>query len=63
MVADEVQPVPRSQPVQDGTKRETLSAVLDFLRATVINKVAGLSDDDAFSAPALHPPRRAWSSI
>ncbi len=44
-------PVPRSRPVEDGTELETMTGLLDFLRATVINKVAGLTDEQAFSRP------------
>ena len=41
----------RPEVPQDGTERETLTAMLDFLRATVVYKVAGLSDEQAFSRP------------
>ena len=54
MTAGHVDPVPRKRPPEDGTERETLTGLLDFLRSTVINKVAGLSDDQAFAAPV--PP-------
>jgi len=46
-----VAPVERSRPPEDGTEWETLTGLLDFLRATVVNKVAGLSDEQAFSHP------------
>ena len=49
-----VEPVHRPCPTQDADERDTLAGVLDFLRATVINKVAGLTDEDAFSRPV--PP-------
>jgi hypothetical protein len=40
-------PVARTRPAQDGTEREILTGLLDFLRSTVVNKVAGLADDQA----------------
>jgi hypothetical protein len=52
MATSYVEPVPRSRPPEDAPERETLTGMLDFLRATVVNKVAGLTDDDAFSSPA-----------
>jgi hypothetical protein len=50
----EVARVPRVRPPEDGSERDTLAAMLDFFRATVVNKVAGLTDEEAFSAPV--PP-------
>lgn len=50
----EVEPIPRHRPAQDAAERDTLTGVLDFLRATVVNKVAGLTDTDAFKKAA--PP-------
>ncbi len=47
MVDGGVQPVPRERPVEDGSERETLTGLLDFLRATAVNKVAGLTDEQA----------------
>lgn len=44
----------RPRPPQDGTERETLEGLLDFLRATVVMKVDGLTDEQAFAAPV--PP-------
>ncbi|HEY0532330.1 MAG TPA: DinB family protein [Actinoplanes sp.] len=41
---------PRHHPVENGTERDTLAGMLDFLRATVAVKVAGLADADAFRA-------------
>jgi hypothetical protein len=35
--------VPRTPPPEAGTERETLTCLLDSLRATAINKVAGLT--------------------
>lgn len=54
MASSEVQPVPRTRPAEDGTERETLTGMLDFLRATVVHKVAGLSDEQAIAIPV--PP-------
>ncbi|MBT2511918.1 DinB family protein [Streptomyces sp. ISL-98] len=54
MESDGVIPVSRSRPPDDGTEREILAGLLDFLRATVVNKVAGLSDEQGFSSPV--PP-------
>ncbi len=51
MTADDVPPVPRVRPPEDGSERETLAGLLDFLRATVVNKVAGLSHEQASSTP------------
>lgn len=46
-----VSPVERVRPGEKGGERETLTSILDFLRATVVNKVAGLTDEQAFSTP------------
>jgi hypothetical protein len=54
MESNPVSPVARVRPPEDGSEPETLTGLLDFLRATVVNKVAGLSDEQAFSAPV--PP-------
>jgi Protein of unknown function (DUF664) len=54
MSSSAVEPVPRSRPPEDGGERETLTGLLDFLRATVVNKVAGLTDEAAFDRPV--PP-------
>jgi len=43
--------VPRARPPEDGTEREILTGLLDFLRGTVVIKVAGLSDEQAFATP------------
>jgi hypothetical protein len=48
-----VRPLPRHRPPEAGTERETLTGMLDFLRATVVNKVAGLDDEQAFSRPTV----------
>lgn len=50
----DVTPVERLQPLQRGTERAILESMLDFYRATVINKVAGLTDEQA-SAAAVAP--------
>ena len=54
MTGRNVEPVSRERPPEDAPERETLTGLLDFLRATVVNKVPGLSDEEAFSAPV--PP-------
>ena len=54
MESGPVSPVERVRPAEDGSEHDTLTGLLDFLRATVVNKVAGLSDEQAFSAPV--PP-------
>ena len=46
----EVMPVPRSHPIQHGSERAMLESMLDFYRATTVNKVAGLTDAQAFTA-------------
>jgi hypothetical protein len=45
---------PRTRPPENAGERETLNGVLDFMRQTVVLKVAGLTDEQAFSAPV--PP-------
>jgi hypothetical protein len=47
----DVTPVARSRPFQRGSERLMLESMLDFYRATVVNKVAGLTDAQAFAAP------------
>jgi len=54
MRKDEVKPVERTRPPETGPEREMLTGLLDFLRATAASKVAGLTDEQGFSAPA--PP-------
>lgn len=44
----------RARPPEAGTERETLEGMLGFLRATVVVKVAGLTDEQAIAAPV--PP-------
>src|SRR5262245_29741156 len=46
----DVAPVARSRPVDRGSERAMLESMLDFYRATVVNKVAGLTDAEAFTA-------------
>jgi hypothetical protein len=46
-----VQPVERKRPAQDGDELATLAGVLDYLRGTIVNKVAGLSEEDAHRTP------------
>ncbi|QNN51160.1 DinB family protein [Nocardioides mesophilus] len=45
-----MRPVARTQPLQRGSDRTMLESMLDFYRATVVNKVAGLTDNQAFTA-------------
>src|SRR4051795_10043034 len=49
-----VAPVARSRPIQHGSESTMLESMLDFYRATVVNKVAGLTDAQAFTA-AISP--------
>jgi Protein of unknown function (DUF664) len=51
MTSDRVAPVPRTRPPESGGERAILTGLLDFLRATVVNKVAGLAGEQAFGAP------------
>ncbi|BCJ73394.1 hypothetical protein CS0771_29380 [Catellatospora sp. IY07-71] len=51
MIDEPLVPVVRTRPPEDGTERQTLTGMLDFLRATVLLKVAGLTDEQAFSRP------------
>jgi hypothetical protein len=44
----DVAPIPRSRPIERGAERAMLESMLDFYRATVVNKVAGLTDAQAF---------------
>ena len=39
----------RTRPVEDGDEWATLTEMLDFLRATVVMKVEGLTDEQAFA--------------
>jgi hypothetical protein len=47
MVSEPVEQVNREQPRRDAPEKEAVTERLDFLRATAVNKVAGLSDDQA----------------
>ncbi|HEX6685080.1 MAG TPA: DinB family protein [Candidatus Limnocylindrales bacterium] len=51
MALNEVMPVQRIRPPEDGQELETLTGMLDYLRNTIVFKVAGLSDEQAFSHP------------
>jgi len=51
MSLDQVQPVDRVRPPEDAGERATLVGMLDFLRGSVVNKVAGLTAEQAFSRP------------
>jgi uncharacterized damage-inducible protein DinB len=46
-----VAPVARVRPSEDGDEREILTGMLDFLRATVVHKVTGLTDEQASGRP------------
>ena len=46
----DVKPIARSRPIQHGSERTTLESMLDFYRVTVVSKVAGLTDTQAFTA-------------
>jgi hypothetical protein len=50
VTTNEIVPIPRARPSEDGTELEVLTGFLDFLRATVVSKVAGLDDEQAFVA-------------
>jgi hypothetical protein len=43
--------VERVRPPESGDERATLSGMLDFLRDTVVYKVSGLTDEQAFAHP------------
>ncbi|MBV1850835.1 DinB family protein [Catellatospora tritici] len=51
MTSADASPVERIRPPENGTERDTLVGLLDFLRATVVHKVYGLSDEQAFARP------------
>ena len=53
----DVTPVARSRPIQHGSERAMLESMLDFYRATVVNKVAGVSADGETAAV------NAWVSV
>lgn len=46
----------RTRPPEAGSELATLTGLLDFLRATAINKVAGLTDEQAFTATVPPSP-------
>lgn len=46
-----VHAIERVRPTEAGNERETLTELLDFLRATVVNKSVGLTDEQAFRRP------------
>jgi hypothetical protein len=51
VIDEPMAPVVRIRPAEDGTEWETLTGMLDFLRATVVHKVSGLTDEQARSRP------------
>jgi hypothetical protein len=62
MSPGEVAPVPRERPAEDAPELEVLTGFLDFLRATVVNKVAGLDDRRAFE-PVAPPSELTPASV
>jgi hypothetical protein len=50
MTTSQVETVSRSRPPESAGERDTLTGLLDFLRSTAVNKVAGLTDEQAFGA-------------
>ncbi len=50
----DVSPMERTRPVMKGSERAMLESMLDFYRATVVNKVAGMTDAEAFT-PTVPP--------
>lgn len=50
-MSDVVPPIERTRPPEKADEWETLTAMLDFLRSTVVHKVSGLTDEQAFSHP------------
>jgi hypothetical protein len=60
--ASRVDPVPRARPADDAEEREVLTGFLDYLRATVVNKVAGLTDEQAFER-AISPSELSPASL
>jgi hypothetical protein len=48
------EPAARRRPAENGSERETLSGLLDYLRQTVVLKVSGLTPRQAFGRPV--PP-------
>jgi Protein of unknown function (DUF664) len=57
-----VEPVPRARPPDDAGGRAVLTGFLDYLRGTVVNKVAGLTDEQAF-ARAFSPSELSPASL
>ena len=51
VTSEQVLAVERVRPPEAGGERETFAGLLDFLRDTVVNKVAGLTDEQAFGHP------------
>ncbi len=58
----DVKPMARSQPIQHGAEKPMLESMLDFYRATVVNKVAGLTDPQAFAA-AVSPSTLTLATV
>ncbi|NUT35734.1 MAG: DinB family protein [Hamadaea sp.] len=51
MTTQDIAPVERARPPEDGTEWQTLTGMLDYLRGTVVHKVLGLTDEQAFGRP------------
>jgi hypothetical protein len=51
--SDQARPVERVGPPEAADERATLSGMLDFLRDTVVYKVAGLTDEQALPGRRL----------
>ncbi len=58
----DVTPMARSRPIERGSERAMLESMLDFYRATVVNKVAGLTDAQAFTA-AVTPSKLTPATV
>ncbi len=58
----DVTAIPRSRPIQRGSERALLESMLDFYRATVVSKVAGLTDAQAFTA-AVSPSSLTLANV
>jgi hypothetical protein len=58
----DVTPMARSRPIERGSERAMLESMLDFYRATVVNKVAGLTDAQAFTA-AVSPSKLTPATV
>ena len=62
MAPTRIDPVPRARPPDDAGDREVLTGFLDYLRGTVVNKVAGLTDEQALER-AVSPSELSPASL